>query len=551
MSRFTHDLIVELGFRSEDFNKGIKKSEGGLTSLNKKFDDLGGVAKAALATGVVGGAVAAGKAIYELGQRGADVIQTGESFEFLKEKLDLMPDLLERLRESSRGTVDDMTLMSGTATLLAGTSDELGKAMGNATPQLLKIAKAANKLNPSLGDTAFMYQSIATGVKRAQPLILDNLGLTLKVGDANAKMAKSLGKEEKAMAILNATLEAGDQLIDQVGGNVDSAADAYARLETSTTNLKDELAVLAADGLEPVITGLADLTTNANVGRANIVTWHEAITSGKVTRDEFLDWFGEYIRNEATASDLLAILDKKTEEYRKSLDLSFESMYKTTDGLRTIRDEYIKTDEAVDGLRGSQDGLNLAMKEYNDRLLFNVASAGLTAEAQWDLAEAMGLLDSINKDGIIDVTEATEGYIDAVGRLKDKIDAIPDDQVKSLQYKITETRRRHEIYTQKFVTEPAERRAELERDPRWGRQHGGPVSTGEAYLVGERGPEMFVPGTSGNIIPNDQLRGARSSQRAKVQYIRNNFNYMNNPAYAAFMAENMRREEIEEIDRMI
>lgn len=34
------------------------------------------------------------------------------------------------------------------------------------------------------------------------------------------------------------------------------------------------------------------------------------------------------------------------------------------------------------------------------------------------------------------------------------------------------------------------------------RASGGPVSGGSAYLVGERGPELFVPGSSGQIIPN-------------------------------------------------
>lgn len=34
------------------------------------------------------------------------------------------------------------------------------------------------------------------------------------------------------------------------------------------------------------------------------------------------------------------------------------------------------------------------------------------------------------------------------------------------------------------------------------RANGGPVSSGKAYLVGERGPELFAPGVSGNIIPN-------------------------------------------------
>jgi hypothetical protein len=34
-----------------------------------------------------------------------------------------------------------------------------------------------------------------------------------------------------------------------------------------------------------------------------------------------------------------------------------------------------------------------------------------------------------------------------------------------------------------------------------GRQHGGPVSPGQAFLVGEAGPELFVPNTSGRIVP--------------------------------------------------
>jgi hypothetical protein len=38
-----------------------------------------------------------------------------------------------------------------------------------------------------------------------------------------------------------------------------------------------------------------------------------------------------------------------------------------------------------------------------------------------------------------------------------------------------------------------------------GRAMGGPVAAQKAYLVGEKGPEVFVPGISGNIIPNNML----------------------------------------------
>ena len=37
------------------------------------------------------------------------------------------------------------------------------------------------------------------------------------------------------------------------------------------------------------------------------------------------------------------------------------------------------------------------------------------------------------------------------------------------------------------------------------RANGGPVTGGKPYLVGEKGPELFVPGQSGGIVPNNQL----------------------------------------------
>jgi TP901 family phage tail tape measure protein len=41
------------------------------------------------------------------------------------------------------------------------------------------------------------------------------------------------------------------------------------------------------------------------------------------------------------------------------------------------------------------------------------------------------------------------------------------------------------------------------------REKGGPVSGNKAYLVGERGPEMFVPNGAGRVVPNDGLGAVR------------------------------------------
>ena len=43
------------------------------------------------------------------------------------------------------------------------------------------------------------------------------------------------------------------------------------------------------------------------------------------------------------------------------------------------------------------------------------------------------------------------------------------------------------------------------------RASGGPVTAGTPYLVGERGPELFVPGSSGGIVPNNKMGGVTVS----------------------------------------
>jgi hypothetical protein len=53
-----------------------------------------------------------------------------------------------------------------------------------------------------------------------------------------------------------------------------------------------------------------------------------------------------------------------------------------------------------------------------------------------------------------------------------------------------------------------------------GRAAGGPVTAGTPYVVGERGPELFVPQNTGKIIPNNKLTAA-----APPQILTTNVNY--------------------------
>ena len=43
-----------------------------------------------------------------------------------------------------------------------------------------------------------------------------------------------------------------------------------------------------------------------------------------------------------------------------------------------------------------------------------------------------------------------------------------------------------------------------------GKALGGAVGAGRPYMVGERGPELFVPSRAGTIVPNHELGGSTS-----------------------------------------
>lgn len=432
-------LKVILSLEKKGFDKGTKEVKGSLKDLKTNLKDMG------KQFGMVAGGVAlAGAALYTMGKRGAIVTQTGDSFDYLSQKLGLAPDLLDQLRTASKGTISDMTLMSSTATLLAGTTDEVGKAMGDATPQLLEVAKAANKLNPSLGTTSHMYESLSLGIKRQSPLILDNLGLTIKLGAANEAMAKKLNKsvealtaEEKQLALLSATLEAGDKLIAQVGGTTESATDAYARLETQTANLTDTFKVMFAEGLEPIIGGLADFFEAQRPATEAYKEMHDAMAAGIITETELIELDRQQAEGKISLTDIIGILDKKASDHNATLDQTNFLLYTTTEGLRIAREEYILAAEAtgiaegatwnfasaVGGAQGALEGLSGVLQgQYMNAL--KAATSGVYELERMKLVLKLQTEDLSQKE-----IEHALNMLDSIGRMGTLTQAVKDGEV--------------------------------------------------------------------------------------------------------------------------
>lgn len=54
-----------------------------------------------------------------------------------------------------------------------------------------------------------------------------------------------------------------------------------------------------------------------------------------------------------------------------------------------------------------------------------------------------------------------------------------------------------------------------------GREHGGLVSSGKPHMVGEAGPELFIPSSGGRIVPNNQLGGGGTTVNFYNPTVRN------------------------------
>lgn len=127
-------------------------------------------------------------------------------------------EMLSIMTSATKGMVSNYDLMlSANKAMLLGlpvTSESMGE-----------LAKTAAVLGKAMGqDATTSLNDLITALGRSSPMILDNLGLTVKVGEANEAYAAKLGKSaealsdsEKKMAFYEAAMEAARKKTKELG----------------------------------------------------------------------------------------------------------------------------------------------------------------------------------------------------------------------------------------------------------------------------------------------------------------------------------------------
>jgi hypothetical protein len=239
---------IEIIINAEDkANKVLGGVGKGLAGLGKIAAGAG-VAVAGAATGI-------GVALGALAVKAAPLEGIGIAFDKMSERAGLS---LDELREASAGTISDFELMRKANIALTGAGEDLGQEFGQHMPALLEAARAAARATGQ--DVDFLFESLVTGVKRGSPMLIDNTGLVIKLGEANEAMAAKLGKsvqeltaEEKQIALLNATVEAGKKMTEEFGGGTLTAAERLAKFRASIANLRDKIGIALLPALQKIV----------------------------------------------------------------------------------------------------------------------------------------------------------------------------------------------------------------------------------------------------------------------------------------------------------
>lgn len=186
--------------------------------------------------------------------------------------------LLGGLQEAAGNTIAKFDLLKIANTALAGATGQVKQTLGRELPELLTIARVQAQATGQ--SVEFLFNSLVSGIKRGSPLLIDNTGLVLKVGEANEQYAESIGKtvdqltaQEKQIALLQATLTAGNKAIEQAGGVFVTNIERVGEVRAIFKDIRNDFGVAFQPLLEVLLRFILPALRNlqTNMGHVNRV----------------------------------------------------------------------------------------------------------------------------------------------------------------------------------------------------------------------------------------------------------------------------------------
>jgi hypothetical protein len=406
-------------------------------------------------------------------------------------------DSLNDLADATGATVEKLSALEDVAL-------RTGSTMDVATDIVLKLNKALESADPNSNiEEAFQ----AIGLQVAELKKLDPAEMTLKVAQALAKYADNGNKARIEAVLLGKLTKEGAAYMKDLGEQTELVAkrtkeetDAAEKLNKEFFALKTSVVNLSRDLAGPLVTGLNKAIEGYRLLRKERQLWQQLLLGPFAPPFREGGATGEWEPEKDDRPSAPEIKDKATE---KRLS---DAAKKAADERRKLRVEAAEAELKVEEM-AAQDTAE-AWSYYNKKIIADSEEKDAALKLQtkqyfeWidqqqqeQIEEGQAYLASLKQTGdkvgedLALVFSSAAG--EAIANFKNLRDVLKGVLADIAQIAIRET-----------VTKPLAALATTFFSGLSFRAAGGPVSSGMPYIVGERGPELFVPSASGRITAN-------------------------------------------------
>jgi len=375
------------------------------------------------------------KQLLDFAKQSAKIEGMRNAFNTLQGTTDGATIAISRLKEATDGTMNNMDLFkqANNAMVLGITKN---------SEEMARMFDLAQRLGRALGvDTAHAVESLVTGIGRQSRLMLDNIGIIVKSEEAYEKYAISLGKTasqltdaQKKQAFLNATLEAAEQKVSEMGEEVLTASDAYSRFGSNVMNVMRAIGDAINVVLVPAMNRLSeviefDVDIDIAKSTKTLTILEKAIKQQRenLARDLALpvslqgqDFVQERIKiTQELIKELdaryaeLAVSIEKTEESSTEIGQSFEDQLV---GIELLNQAYARSLEGQIALKEEQLALAEASALRND---MDTKEAAALVQLQAEL-DALIAKRSKNNEATLEMLSSNErAFVSFASRLSD------------------------------------------------------------------------------------------------------------------------------------
>lgn len=442
MAGTSRALTLKLLADVDNFTKGINKADNDVSTFGDKVSKFGKMAGAAFAAAGVAAAAYAGKLL-------VDGVKAAIEDEAAQAKLATTMENVTGATEAQIAAIESQ--ITKTSLLTGVTDDEL-------RPSFERFLRATED-----ADKALKLQTVALDVAAGSGKSLETVTNAMaKAAEGNAGALAKLGVGLTAAELKTMSMdEITAKLAETFGGQAAEKADTFAgkmdRLKVAFSEGKETVGSFVLDAITPLVSGFVN----------NVIPAIQKLS-------------------EELGPKLTPIFEALTGYIRDYVIPTFKAVWSfITEFVIPAISSYLTP--IINGLRSAFEKVTAKIQENADKLaplftLFKAVATFVRDVYAPVVGKILGAAFNTLGTAVGIVIDLFANLVDIVNKAFNAIKAMVN------------------FIKNNPVTQAIGGAIDVVFGG--GKASGGPVSSGTAYVVGEKGPELFVPNTSGLIVPN-------------------------------------------------